>query len=93
LRQMDILPIDLPFRCIRIDADFEPCRQTRSILEQDKRGRLFAYATMDDKYAMCFDDEEEDVDAFLKCEDREAYDGLMQIVEENQPTSVSGSLP
>jgi hypothetical protein len=52
LRQMDVLPIDLPFRCSMIDADSEPCRQTRSILEQDKWRRLFAYATMDDKYAM-----------------------------------------
>jgi hypothetical protein len=47
---------------------------------------------MDGKYAMCFDEEEEDVDAFLKDEDQEAYDGLMQIVEQDQATFASGSL-
>ncbi|KAL9126628.1 MAG: hypothetical protein Q9217_004348 [Psora testacea] len=94
LGQVHILPIDLPIEDedAGADAERESCRRTRSLLEQDKRRRLFAYAMLNDKYGTLYDDEEQNVNSFLEGRDQKAYDDLMQVVHEIQATFVSRSL-
>ena len=89
MNKLEVLPLDLP-----IDGRFEdPAGETteacRKILEQDKRRRLFAYASLDDKYGTLYDEESENLNSFFKGEDQEAYDNLMLVVDENKRYAIS----
>ena len=63
------------------DGETNETRQIRKTLKEDPNRRIFAYATLDDKYGMLFEDEKGNVESFLDGDDQRAYDALMQDVE------------
>ena len=90
LRQIEILPIKLPLT----DAEVwgapetetkisEEVREARQILETDSNRRVFAYTTLDDKYGMLFQDEEENLASFLRGEDQASYERLKHKINQN----------
>ena len=68
----------------------ENVQQISRILNADPRRRMFAYATMDDKYEDIFIDHEETVAAFERGEDQVAFDRLMGNVNANATKGKSG---
>ena len=89
LRQLEILPLDVPYKYRFGSADDEERDEVQEItrlLEEDPKRRLFAYTILDDKYGMVFENDEENRNAFLKGDDQRAYDRLMQIVNANVET-------
>ena len=58
----------------------EEVKKARLILNDDQNRRVFAYGSLDDKYGMVFEDEEENLAAFERGEDQASYDRLMSQV-------------
>jgi hypothetical protein len=56
------------------------------VTDRRKGGKrtLFLYATLDAKYGMCITDEAEIRKQFLKGEDQESWDALMDLVWDNR---------
>ena len=58
--------------------------QARKVLEEDGEKRVWRYATVDEKYGIVDDDEEENfLDFFKEGKDQEAFERLVSIVERN----------
>lgn len=90
LRQVEILPLDLPLLVGAYIQDYEKrTRDTNDILhltnqillDSDPGRRLFAYTTVDDKYGMLFPNEEEILNSLRNGKDQVSYDRLMQKVD------------
>ena len=91
LTKLEILPLSLPlpsdelYGREKVKEEDEPVevQQTIRVLREDSKKRLFAYATLDDKYGMTFQDDEENLEAFQRGEDQAAYDRVMERVKRN----------
>ncbi|MCJ1270945.1 hypothetical protein MMC22_010844 [Lobaria immixta] len=57
--------------------------QKDAILQQDPGRITFPYAFLDDKYGMCFYDEDESLESFLRGEDQRSWARLIELVEGN----------
>jgi hypothetical protein len=65
---------------VPIEGEDEKIKLARQLSETDPSRRPFDYARVDDKYGMLFEDEEQNLTAFLEGQDQAAYDRLMAIV-------------
>jgi hypothetical protein len=91
LRSLKILPRSLPLndndfpgdRMYMKNPDSDEVAEVRRILRENPRRRLFAYASISDKYHTLYDDEEENLARFLKGDDQRAYTELMRIIDTN----------
>ena len=73
-------------------AEPENVQQIRQVISTDKKRRVFAYATLDDKYGTCYEDDEENQAAFERGEDQVAFDRLMATVNANAAKGVENPL-
>ena len=64
--------------------DQEDAETIEVMIEQDPGRRIFPYASVDDKYGMLFEGEEENRSKFFEGKDQKAYDELMAIAEVNK---------
>ena len=87
LSKLVILPLNPPLTSNeefphqgQVDEKDEPTevQQVRQLLRENPKRRLFAYAILDDKYGMFFQDVDENVEAFQRGEDQAAYDRVME---------------
>ncbi|KAK3178345.1 hypothetical protein OEA41_000480 [Lepraria neglecta] len=89
LRQIEILPIKLPLTDAEVwgapetETEISEEVRDRQILETDSSRRVFAYTTLDDKYGMLFQDEEENLASFLRGEDQASYERLEHKINQN----------
>ena len=85
LSQLEIWPRNAPLYHSYDKECGEPenVQQIRHVLREDATRRVFGYAMLDDKYGMCFEDEEENQAAFERGEDQMAFDKLMRKVDAN----------
>lgn len=90
LRQVEILPLDLPLLVGAYIQDYETRMRNSNdilhttnkfLLDSDPGRRLFAYTTVDDKYGMLFPNEEEILNSLRNGKDQVSYDRLMQKVD------------
>lgn len=95
LRQLEISPSSLPLTKHDIypqgrGPDEDPSEnvlEARRSLQEDSSRRLFAHATLDDKYGMLFEGDEENLASLQRGEDQASYDRLLQIVAANEAKS------
>ena len=73
-------------------AEADNVQQIRQVISTDQKRRVFGYATMDDKYGACDEDEEENQAAFERGEDQVAFDRLMGHVNANAAKGVVNPL-
>ena len=73
-------------------AEPENVQQIRQVISTDEKRRVFAYATLDDKYGTCYEDDEENQAAFERGEDQVAFDRLMATVNANAAKGVENPL-
>ena len=90
LRQVEILPLDLPLLVGAYIQDYETRTRDKNdilhitnqiLLDSDPGRRLFAYTIVDDKYGMLFPNEEEILNSLRNGKDQVSYDRLMQKVD------------
>jgi len=60
-------------------------QNVRKILQEDSTRRLFGYGYLDDQYGILCKDEEENVAAFERGEDQQAFNALMAFVARERP--------
>ena len=91
LCHLSITPSDVPLSMDEKYKSFnskkaasEEVIKARKSLKENTHLRLFAYASVDDKYGTLFADEDENLASFQDGEDQRAYDRLMEVVNENQ---------
>ena len=93
LSHLEIWPYNVPLtlEAMDHDADSVPTeraepdnvQQIRQVINTHNTRRVFAYATLDDKYGYLFGDDEENQAAFERGEDQVAFDRLMANVNAN----------
>lgn len=94
LSLLDIRPYNAPLTFDEaMDQNYNPVptecaepdnvQQIRQVISTDRTRRVFGYVTLDDKYGMCFKDDEENQAAFERGEDQMAFDRLMVNVNAN----------
>ncbi len=92
LRRFDIVPDPTPL----VDGEFEDdkedddedelpdeVKEAREILANDGCRRVFAYASLDDKYGEVYEDDEENLARFQSGEDQASYEKLMGQIKAN----------
>lgn len=91
LRQLDILPADLPlsegevYPTLVQDREVsQEVREAHRILEEDPSRRLFGHASLDDKYGMLLQNDEENLLSFQQGKDQTSYDLLMGKIDANR---------
>ena len=72
-------------------AEPDNVQQIRQVISTDQKWREFAYATLDDKYGVFFQDEETQA-AFERGEDQVAFDRLMATINANAAKGVVNPL-
>lgn len=91
LSQIEVSPADQPlsdsevYPTLAKDEEVpEEVHEAREILERDPSRRLFGYASLDDKYGMIFENDEENLASFQRGEDQASYDCLLRKIDANK---------
>ena len=79
LKSADKITIQAKYK----EPSTEEAQRIQAILDQHPERKFFAYALIDDKYGMLFEEEEQVEASFLEGKDANAHEKLMTLVERN----------